>query len=89
MTKHIIISITAIAATLGLSACGDVSSDDLVEALVDQGMEQETAECVTEYLEDNLSEDEFQAAAKADTADELTSETIEVLTEAAAECQAF
>lgn len=86
-----IMKITAVATVgvLGLAACGDVSGDELRDSLVDQGMEEAAAQCVVDYMEENLTEDEFQAAAKADEVDDISEEAFGVVTDAIIECEAF
>ena len=60
-------------AALSLSACGlnDVSKDDLRDTLTDDGIDEATANCVVDDLESQLSSDEFQEVAKADTFEEI------------------
>ena len=83
-----IIKITAVATVgiLGLAACGDVSGDELRDSLIDDGMGPEAAQCVVDFMEDNMSEDDFQDAATADTAEEMSEEAFGVVTEALVEC---
>mgnify|MGYP001794514068 CR=1 FL=1 len=69
------VSIAAIGG-LSLAACGltDVSADDLRDKLVEDGIPEDTADCIVERLEAELSDDDFQTVAKADVGDEVDPE---------------
>ena len=84
-------TITAFATVgaLGFAACGDVSSDELRDSLIDEGASEESAQCVVDYMEDNLSEDDFQEAAQADDPEDVSAETLDVMLEALTTCEAF
>mgnify|MGYP001796676023 CR=1 FL=1 len=72
MNNHPIrLAVTAVtvatASALTLAACGgDVSADELREALVDQGMSTQLADCVVSDLDAKLDDDDFQTVATAD-----------------------
>ncbi len=86
-----VITITALASigVLGLAACGDVSADELRDSLIEEGVDEDAAQCVVDYMEENLTEEEFQNAAKADEPDDISEETLGVMLDATLECEAF
>lgn len=70
MTK--IIATLAIG-TLALTACGltSVSADDLRDQLIEDGITESVADCIVDTLEEELTDDEFQEVATADTLEEI------------------
>lgn len=61
------IAALAIALTPFAAACGgSVSPDELQEALIEQGLPEALATCITDELAEVLTEDEFSEVAKAD-----------------------
>lgn len=88
--KHLF-AVTAVAslATLSLAACGgdsDVSPETLTEALVEQGLDQPTAECISNELSSQLSTDDFNDVALAQTADDIPAELQDVLFQVTQDC---
>jgi hypothetical protein len=76
--------------SLGLVACGDgkgdVSPEVFKEALIAQGLDEATSECVTNSLSDELSEDDFSQVALAQDLADLTPELEETATAAITAC---
>ena len=90
--KHVITLATAAAiAALPLAACGDdgdndVSPEILTEALVAQGLDQELAECISNDLAGQLTADQFNDVALAQTADEVPADLRPVVEEVSTAC---
>ena len=59
--------------TITLSACGlgSVSADELRDQLIEDGIDENVADCIVDTLEAELSDDEFQDVATADTLEEI------------------
>lgn len=59
--------------TIAISACGlnSVSGDELRDQLVEDGIAENVADCIVDNLEAELSDDEFQDVATADTLEEI------------------
>ena len=84
--KKIIAAATV--ATLTLAACGsdDVSPETLTDALVEQGIDRATAECISDDLSEQLSEDDFSAVARAETMDDMPDGLDTVVLDVTAAC---
>lgn len=60
------------AAGLAVAACGgDVSTEEAVEALTEEGFTSEQAECVVEFVEAEFSPEDVQVIFKADTDEDI------------------
>ncbi len=87
--RHVI-AIAALVA-LPLAACGDdgdsdISPEILTEALVAQGLDQELSECISNDLFDQLTADQFNDVALAQTAEDVPADLRPVVEEVSAAC---
>ena len=85
-----IVTITAVAFSLGLAACGsdgESAADIIRDRGIEQGLDEDKAQCVGDYLEDNLSDDELQAAADTTDANTLDADTLAVVNESLVACE--
>ena len=88
--KHVVTSAAFVTiGALGIAACGGVSTESFRESLVSEGANDDAAQCVVDYLEDNLSESDFEVAMMATGPDGISQEMLPVLLEAFTDCDAF
>ncbi|MEM1332818.1 MAG: hypothetical protein AAGG08_05110 [Actinomycetota bacterium] len=82
-----LIAISSIA-VLGLAACseGDVSPETLTDALVEQGLEQSVAECISTDLSGQLSTEQFNDVARAETEAEIPGDLQSLVIEVTTDC---
>lgn len=89
MKQLFAVSAVAALSALSFSACGgdsDVSPETLTEALVEQGLDEPTAECISNELSGQLSQEEFNDVALAQTADDIPAELQDLLFEVTQDC---
>ena len=88
MPRPIIVAATLTAAALVLGACGqqNASESDVQEVLEDAGATKDQANCASSKIADDLTQDELNDLAKADTAEDIPKAIEEKITPILDEC---
>lgn len=88
MPRPIIVAATLTAAALVLGACGqqNASESDVQEVLEDAGATKDQANCASSKIADELTQDELNDLAKADTAEDIPNAIEEKITPILDEC---